>query len=83
MTFWKKLHILYSFFFVRKIIGHIVSFFFYCVVLPTTVFFPEVVVPTWGAIYIPMVITFLHAFSTPRYSNRTLLRSDRQKTIGK
>ncbi|KAI4302282.1 hypothetical protein MLD38_038055 [Melastoma candidum] len=66
VTFWKKVHILYSFFFVRKIIGHIVSFFFYCVVLPATVFFPEVVVPKWAAVYIPSIITCLHAFSTPR-----------------
>ncbi|KAI4384366.1 hypothetical protein MLD38_002533 [Melastoma candidum] len=66
VSFWKKIHILYSFFFVRKIIGHIVSFFFYCVVLPATVFFPEVVVPRWAAIYIPTIITALHAFSTPR-----------------
>ncbi|EPS65070.1 hypothetical protein M569_09709, partial [Genlisea aurea] len=32
----KKIHMVYSFFFVRKIVAHIVTFFFYCIVLPAT-----------------------------------------------
>ncbi|PWA36182.1 nucleotide-diphospho-sugar transferase [Artemisia annua] len=27
---------------------------------------PEVIIPTWGVFYIPLVITLLHAFGTPR-----------------
>ncbi|CAH2057500.1 unnamed protein product [Thlaspi arvense] len=57
---------IYSFFFVRKIIAHMVTFFFYCVVLPLTIFVPEVEVPQWGAIYIPCIITTLNAVGTPR-----------------
>lgn len=63
---WKKVHVIYSFFFVRKIIAHIVTFIFYCVVLPATVLVPEVEVPKWGAVYIPTTITILNAVGTPR-----------------
>lgn len=69
VTLWKKLYVLYSFFFVRKIVGHIVTFSFYCVVLPMTVLVPEVEVPIWGAIYIPSVITILNSVGTPRFAS--------------
>ena len=58
---------IYSFFFVRKIIAHMVTFSFYCVVLPLTILVPEVKVPIWGAVYIPSVITILNSVGTPRY----------------
>ncbi|KAK8662232.1 hypothetical protein V6N13_091819 [Hibiscus sabdariffa] len=54
------------FFFVRKIVAHLVTFVFYCVVLPSTVFVPDVQVPKWGAVYIPSIITLLNAVGTPR-----------------
>ncbi|XP_030938479.1 glucomannan 4-beta-mannosyltransferase 2 [Quercus lobata] len=64
--FWKKVYVIYSFFFVRKIIAHMVTFSFYCVVLPLTILIPEVHVPIWGAVYIPSVITILNSVGTPR-----------------
>ncbi|OMO68218.1 glucomannan 4-beta-mannosyltransferase 9 [Corchorus olitorius] len=66
VTTWKKVHVIYSFFLVRKIVAHIVTFIFYCVVLPATVLVPEVEVPKWGAVYIPSIITILNAVGTPR-----------------
>ncbi|KAH9627049.1 hypothetical protein KSS87_023737 [Heliosperma pusillum] len=66
VTLWKKVHVLYSFFFVRKIVAHLVTFIFYCVVLPATVLVPEVVVPKWASVYIPTTITILNAVGTPR-----------------
>ncbi|XP_052184633.1 glucomannan 4-beta-mannosyltransferase 9-like isoform X2 [Diospyros lotus] len=66
VSLWKKFYLIYSFFFVRKIVAHIVTFVFYCVVLPATVFVPEVEVPKWGAVYIPSTITLLNAVGTPR-----------------
>ncbi|KAI4382283.1 hypothetical protein MLD38_008264 [Melastoma candidum] len=66
VRFWKKVYVIYSFFFVRKIIAHMVTFFFYCVVLPITIWVPEVHVPIWGAIYIPSIITILNSVGTPR-----------------
>ncbi|XP_019453901.1 PREDICTED: glucomannan 4-beta-mannosyltransferase 2-like [Lupinus angustifolius] len=66
VRFWKKVYVIYSFFFVRKIIAHMVTFFFYCVVLPLTILVPEVHVPIWGAVYIPSIITILNSVGTPR-----------------
>lgn len=66
VKFWKKVYVIYSFFFVRKIIAHMVTFFFYCVVLPLTILIPEVEVPIWGSIYIPSIITILNSVGTPR-----------------
>ncbi|CAK9212110.1 unnamed protein product [Sphagnum troendelagicum] len=63
---WKKLHMLYAFFFVRKVLAHVVTFVFYCVVIPATVLVPEVDLPLWGAVYIPSIITILNAISTPK-----------------
>lgn len=63
---WKKIYVIYSFFFVRKIIAHMVTFFFFCVVIPLTILVPEVEVPKWGAIYIPCIITTLNSVGTPR-----------------
>ncbi|XVE68655.1 hypothetical protein DITRI_Ditri09bG0086200 [Diplodiscus trichospermus] len=66
VSLWKKFYVIYSFFFVRKIVAHLVTFLFYCVVLPATVFVPEVEVPKWGAVYIPSIVTLLNAVGTPR-----------------
>ncbi|KAI3799347.1 hypothetical protein L1987_34640 [Smallanthus sonchifolius] len=66
VTLWKKLYVLYSFFFVRKIIAHIVTFTLYCVMIPATVLIPEVMVPRWGTIYVPTIITLLNGVGTPR-----------------
>ncbi|KAJ4793664.1 cellulose synthase like [Rhynchospora pubera] len=66
VNLWKKMHVIYSFFFVRKIVAHIVTFVFYCVVIPATVLVPEVQIPKWGAVYIPSMITILNAVGTPR-----------------
>ncbi|KAK4353632.1 hypothetical protein RND71_025826 [Anisodus tanguticus] len=66
VSMWKKFYLIYSFFFVRKIIAHIVTFIFYCVIMPATVLIPEVQVPIWGAVYIPSTVTLLNAVGTPR-----------------
>ncbi|RDX63333.1 Glucomannan 4-beta-mannosyltransferase 9, partial [Mucuna pruriens] len=66
VSMWKKFYVIYSFFFVRKIVAHVVTFVFYCVIMPATVLVPEVEVPRWGAVYIPSIITLLNAVGTPR-----------------
>ena len=75
VTLWKRLYVIYSFFFVRKIVAHLVTFIFYCVVLPATVLVPEVQVPKWGAVYIPSIITLLNAVGTPRSLSLFLLNN--------
>ncbi|OIW11321.1 hypothetical protein TanjilG_20470 [Lupinus angustifolius] len=66
VTLWKKIYVIYSFFFVRKVVAHITTFVFYCIILPATVVVSEVEVPKWGAVYIPSIITLLNAVGTPR-----------------
>ncbi|KAL6629009.1 hypothetical protein ACP70R_028774 [Stipagrostis hirtigluma subsp. patula] len=66
VTIWKKIHVIYNFFLIRKIIAHIVTFTFYCLVIPATIFVPEVSIPKWGCVYIPSMITLMNSVGTPR-----------------
>ncbi|XP_019101299.1 PREDICTED: probable mannan synthase 7 isoform X1 [Camelina sativa] len=66
VSVWKKLYMLYSFFFIRKIVAHVLTFCFYCVILPATVLFPEVTVPKWAAFYLPSLITLFIAIGRLR-----------------
>ncbi|XP_022859125.1 glucomannan 4-beta-mannosyltransferase 2-like isoform X2 [Olea europaea var. sylvestris] len=66
VSLWKKVYVIYNFFFVRRIMVHMFNFFFYNVIFPLTVFVPEVDVPKWGTIYIPFILTTLSSFGTPR-----------------
>ncbi|PIA43395.1 hypothetical protein AQUCO_01900047v1 [Aquilegia coerulea] len=68
VTLWKKIYVIYSFFLVRKVVAHIATFFFYGIVIPTTVLVPEVDIPKWAAVYLPCIITLLNAVGTPRSS---------------
>ncbi|XP_022940613.1 glucomannan 4-beta-mannosyltransferase 9-like [Cucurbita moschata] len=72
VTLWKKVYVIYSFFFVRKIIAHINTFLFFCVVLPATVWVPEVEIPKWGAVYIPTATTIINAIGTPKSFHLTI-----------
>ncbi|XP_039125108.1 probable glucomannan 4-beta-mannosyltransferase 4 [Dioscorea cayenensis subsp. rotundata] len=66
VSLWKKFYMVYSFFFVRKIISPIVTFFLYSVVIPASVMVPEVSIPTWVVVYIPTTISLLNAIRNPR-----------------
>ncbi|CAL9110591.1 unnamed protein product [Musa textilis] len=66
VPFVKKFFLLYNFFLARRILSHNVTFFFYCIIIPASSFFPEVVIPIWGVFYIPVVITLLNSIGTPR-----------------
>ncbi|KAK1315086.1 Glucomannan 4-beta-mannosyltransferase 9 [Acorus calamus] len=61
----KRFYLIYNFFFSRKLVAHIVTFYFYCVVIPTGVFIPEVVIPTWAVVYVPTTISILNSVGTP------------------
>ena len=67
VTTWKKVHVIYSLFFVRKVAAHINTFIFYCLVLPATLVVQDVEVPKWGYVYIPAIITLLNSVGTPRF----------------
>jgi len=66
VRFWKKVYVIYSFFLVRKITAHMVTFCFYCLILPLTILIHDVEVPIWGSVYIPSIITILNSVGTPR-----------------
>ncbi|KAF4369915.1 hypothetical protein F8388_011785 [Cannabis sativa] len=68
VSIWKRLHLIYDFFFERKIVAHWVTFFFYCIVIPTIVV-PEVQISKPLAVYTPASITILNAVSTSRSLN--------------
>nr|GLL36319.1 mannan synthase 1-like [Ipomoea trifida] len=66
VSLYKKFHLIYAFFFVRKIIAHWVTFFFYCVVIPFAIVIPELHLTKPIAIYLPATITILNAACTKR-----------------
>uniref|UniRef100_A0A0E0CRF5 glucomannan 4-beta-mannosyltransferase n=1 Tax=Oryza meridionalis TaxID=40149 RepID=A0A0E0CRF5_9ORYZ len=66
VSFWKKLYMTYDFFIARRIISTFFTFFFFSVLLPMKVFFPEVQIPLWELILIPTAIILLHSVGTPR-----------------
>ncbi|KAL0555394.1 hypothetical protein IC582_009339 [Cucumis melo] len=72
VTLWKKVYVIYSFFFVRKIIAHINNFLFFCIALPATVVVPEVAIPRWGGVYIPTATTIINAIGTPKSFHLTI-----------
>ncbi|KAF8772574.1 hypothetical protein HU200_005533 [Digitaria exilis] len=65
VSFWRKLYLIYSFFFIRKVVAHVVPFMLYCVVIPLSVLIPEVTVPLWGVVYVPTTITLIYAIRNP------------------
>jgi len=77
VSLWRKLYLIYSFFFIRKVVAHVVPFMLYCVVIPLSVLIPEVSVPVWGVVYIPTTITLLYAIRNPRFVSSRTLTSNR------
>jgi len=65
VSIWKKHHLLYSFFFVRRVIAPLVTFLFYCVVIPLSAMVPGANIPVWGLFYIPTAITCMNAIRNP------------------
>ncbi|PKU66991.1 probable glucomannan 4-beta-mannosyltransferase 11 [Dendrobium catenatum] len=62
---WKKIHLIYNFFFIGKIVAHTSAYIFSCIVIPLSVLIPEVEIPLWGVAYIPTIITLLKSVGTP------------------
>ncbi|KAL3625683.1 putative glucomannan 4-beta-mannosyltransferase 3 [Castilleja foliolosa] len=67
VSIWTKFYMIYNFFFIRKIVGTMFTFFFYCVVLPLVSLLPEADVPKWGAIVATFIIATINTLvATPR-----------------
>nr|GMC56569.1 Mannan synthase 1 [Ipomoea batatas] len=59
-SLYKKFQVIYVFF-VRKIIAHWVTLFFYCLVIPVIVVHPEIHLVKPLALYLPATVTILNA----------------------
>ncbi|CAM0944205.1 unnamed protein product [Alopecurus aequalis] len=66
VSVWKKVYMIYNFFIARRIVWSFYTFFFFSILLPISIFFPEVQIPVWELIYIPAAINLLTSVGTPR-----------------
>ena len=60
-----KLYLNVFFFGTRMFATHVVSFFFYCFLIPVCAACPEVVIPFWALVYSPMLVTLSTVTFTP------------------
>ncbi|KAL6592419.1 hypothetical protein ACP70R_049472 [Stipagrostis hirtigluma subsp. patula] len=66
VTFWKKVYMIYNFFIARRIVSTFCSFTFFSVLVPLSIMLPEIKIPSWEVMYIPMAITLLNSVGNPR-----------------
>ncbi|XP_054819710.1 probable xyloglucan glycosyltransferase 12 isoform X1 [Prosopis cineraria] len=66
ISIWKKFNLIFLFFLLRKLILPFYSFTLFCIILPTTMFVPEAVLPEWVVCYIPAVMSFLNILPAPK-----------------
>jgi hypothetical protein len=66
VSVWKKLYMIYDFFIARRIVGTFFTLFFFSILIPLIILFPEAQIPLWELIYIPTAIIFLNSVGTPR-----------------
>ncbi|CAI7801671.1 unnamed protein product [Closterium sp. NIES-54] len=62
----QKIYLNCFFFGTRLFATHIVSFVFYCTLVPICVVAPEVTIPFWALVYVPILVTFSTVAFTPR-----------------
>jgi len=65
VTLSKKVYLVVFFFGTRMFATHVVSFFLYCVLIPICATAPEVAIPHWALVYVPVLVTFSTVFFTP------------------
>ncbi|KAL6912141.1 hypothetical protein ACP4OV_000946 [Aristida adscensionis] len=63
---YKKFYMIYDFFIARRLVLTFYTFFFFSVLIPLNILFPEVQIPMWELVYIPTAISLLNAVGTPR-----------------
>ena len=62
----RRMELLTLYFGVRKFATHFVALGFFCTVVPLAVLTPEVAIPTWVLVHLPIAVTISTAFFTPR-----------------
>ncbi|CAN6246130.1 unnamed protein product [Urochloa humidicola] len=66
VSVWKKMYMIYDFFIARRIVGTFFTLFFFSILIPLIILFPEVQIPVWELVYIPTAIILLNSVGTPR-----------------
>ncbi|CAL5019544.1 unnamed protein product [Urochloa decumbens] len=66
VSVWKKMYMIYDFFIARRVVGTFFTLFFFSILIPLIILFPEAQIPVWELIYIPTAITLLNSVGTPR-----------------
>lgn len=62
----RKLDLILCYFGIRKFSTHWVSLGFFCTLVPLSIFTPEVSIPLWALVHLPVVVTITTAAFTPR-----------------
>lgn len=62
----RKLELICCYFGVRKFATHWVSLGFFCGLVPLSIFTPEVSIPLWALVHLPVVVTVTTAMFTPK-----------------
>lgn len=62
----RKLDLILCYFGLRKFATHWVSLGFFCMLVPLSIFTPEVSIPLWALVHLPVVVTLTTAIFTPR-----------------
>ncbi|KAK9814760.1 hypothetical protein WJX72_011039 [[Myrmecia] bisecta] len=66
LPFWRKLELIFCYFGIRKFATHWVCICFFCGLVPLSMFTPEVSIPLWALVHLPVVVTLSTAIFTPR-----------------
>eukprot|EP01025_Chloroclados_australasicus_P030089 TRINITY_DN3014_c0_g1_i1.p1 TRINITY_DN3014_c0_g1~~TRINITY_DN3014_c0_g1_i1.p1 ORF type:complete len:518 (-),score=40.54 TRINITY_DN3014_c0_g1_i1:1280-2833(-) len=64
VSYFRKLELSYLYFGIRKISTHLVNLGFFCFLVPLSVFTPEVSIPLWALVHLPITVTITTAFFT-------------------
>ncbi len=66
LPFYKKIYLNFCYFGIRKFGTHLVTLGFFCTLVPLSIFTPEVHVPFWALVWLPIAIAISTAAFTPR-----------------
>lgn len=66
ISLFRKLELTIMYFGVRKCATHFVALGFFCTVVPLSIITPEVSIPTWALVHLPVIVTLSTAAFTPR-----------------
>ncbi|QDZ21927.1 nucleotide-diphospho-sugar transferase [Chloropicon primus] len=66
LPWYKKIYLNFCYFGVRKFGTHLVTLGFFCTLVPLSIFTPEVHVPFWALVWLPIAIAISTAAFTPR-----------------